>query len=124
MLTGNPDLIAQLLDKLMSNAVEFSNKQDAVKVRLTFDQDDALLRVINDGPSLPIEMQDQLFDSMVSVRKEYDGNTSHLGLGLYIAKIITQFHGGTIKVSDREDTQGVIVTLRIPLLRLSTKLRK
>ena len=95
-----------------------------LRALLTVEKENALLRVINDGPCLPLEMQDKLFDSMVSVRKDYDSNQTHLGLGLYIAKIITEFHGGTIVASDREDTQGVIVTLRIPLMRLSMKLKR
>ena len=122
MLSGIPDLIAQLLDKLVSNAVEFSTGQNPIKIRLTVDEGIAILRVINDGPGLPLEMRDKLFDSMVSVRASHDSSNSHLGLGLYIARIITDFHGGTISAADREDTEGVIVTVKIPLMRLSIKL--
>ena len=39
-------------------------------------------------------MQDQLFDSMVSVRARGDGGEPHLGLGLYIVRVIAEFHGG------------------------------
>ena len=98
-LTGIPELIVQLLDKLVGNAVEFSSESDAIRVRLTVDSDDAVLRVINSGPSLPDEMSDQLFDSMISVRESQSSDNSHLGLGLYIARIITDFHGGTIRLS-------------------------
>jgi two-component system sensor histidine kinase ChvG len=61
---------------------------------------------------------------MLSVREsddKHDGD--HLGLGLYIARVITEFHGGTIHAANREDTRGVIVTVVIPLMRITSKLR-
>ena len=122
-VTGIPDLIAQLFDKLTSNAVEFSLPDTVIKVRLTVEGQVAVLRVMNAGPGLPENMRENLFDSMVSIRKEYDGSSSHLGLGLYIAKVIAEFHGGEIKLSNREDSRGVVATVRIPLMRLSSKLR-
>ncbi len=115
-LSGAPDLIAQLMDKLIDNAVEFAVTGSAVKVRLTLEQGQAVLRVINDGPGLP-QSEDKLFDSMVSKRPGLDSSSSHLGMGLYIASVITDFHGGSIEAQNREDTQGVIVTVRLPLMR-------
>lgn len=122
-VTGLPDLIAQLFDKLISNAVEFSLPNTVIKVRLTIEQEAAILRVMNEGPGLPEDMRESLFDSMVSIRTQYDGDSSHLGLGLYIAKVVADFHGGDIKLSNREDSHGVVATVMIPLMRLSSKLR-
>lgn len=118
-LDGIPDLIAQMLDKLVSNAVEFARDNTPVKVRLTLEADYAVIRVINDGPGLPDSMRDRLFDSMVSVRDKDAGDGSHLGLGLYIARIIAEFHGGYIHAGDREDARGVIVTVQLPVIRLT-----
>jgi signal transduction histidine kinase len=123
-VTGIPELIAQLLDKLIGNAVEFSEPEDAIKVRLTCDKTQATLRVINSGVELPAGMSDQLFDSMVSVRGDNPhSDTNHLGLGLYIAKVIAEFHAGSIQAANREDTRGVIVTMVIPIMRITSKLR-
>ena len=117
-ITGIPELIAQLLDKLVDNAVSFSENGE-VRVRLHVENDMAMLRVMNEGRNLPRGIG--LFESMVSVRK--DKGDSHLGLGLYIAKVIAGFHGGTIELNNRSDTQGVIATLGLPLLRLTSRLR-
>jgi two-component system sensor histidine kinase ChvG len=122
-ITGLPDLIAQLFDKLISNAVEFSLPGKVIKIRLTIEKEVAILRVMNEGPGLPEDMRENLFDSMVSIRTEYDGDSSHLGLGLYIAKVVANFHGGDIKLSNREDSHGVVATVMIPVMRLSSKLR-
>ena len=117
-ITGIPELIAQLLDKLIDNAVSFSNNGE-VRVRLHIENDMAMLRVMNEGLNLPTGIG--LFESMVSVRQ--DRGDSHLGLGLYIAKVIAEFHGGSIDLDNRSDTQGVIATLGLPLLRLTSRLR-
>jgi signal transduction histidine kinase len=123
-VTGIPELIAQLLDKLISNAVEFSKPGEAIKVRLTGDKKQAVLRVINCGVELPRDSEDQLFDSMLSIRdSDVKDDADHLGLGLYIARVITEFHGGTIHAANREDTRGVIITVTIPLMRITSKLR-
>ena len=110
------------MDKLIGNATEFSTANSTIGIRLTKENDEAVIRVINEGPALPDAMRDKLFDSMISVRQNRDASSSHLGLGLYIAKVITHFHGGKINIKNREDVSGVIVTVSIPLMRLTTKL--
>lgn len=120
-VTGIPELMAQLLDKLVDNAVGFSTA-DEVKVRLSAEENMAFIRVMNEGPKLPdMQGENTLFDSMTSLRQDESG--SHLGLGLYIARVIADFHGATLTIADREDVQGVTVTLCVPILRLTSKLR-
>jgi len=111
---GAPDLMAQMLDKLVANAVEFRTGGDIV---VTVEASDATARlsVSNEGPILPAEMADRLFDSMVSVREPGNAGTPHLGLGLYIVRLIAQFHGGTARADNRNDVAGVVVTVTLPL---------
>lgn len=112
-LHGSPDLYAQMLDKLAANAVDFAT-QDPIQVRLYAKGGEAILTVSNAGPRLPESMQGKLFESMVSVRK--DGSAEpHLGLGLYIVRLVAEFHGGTAEALDREDGSGVVVRIRTPL---------
>jgi signal transduction histidine kinase len=63
---------------------------------------------------LPEAMRDKLFQSMVSVRRERDreGKSSepHLGLGLYVARLIAEFHGGAIGAKNLASGDGVAVT--------------
>jgi signal transduction histidine kinase len=112
-LAGSPELFAQMLDKLAANAVDFSSGDEPVRVVLERQEDGAIIRMSNTGPLLPRDMQERLFESMVSVRKE-SGSGPHLGLGLYIARLIAQFHGGRISAANREDASGVVVTVRFP----------
>jgi dedicated sortase system histidine kinase len=99
---GVADLIAQLLDKLVANANDFANPATPIEITLQTHADKAILRVVNQGPPLPEDMQDSLFDSMVSVRSQ-KGDEPHLGLGLYIVRLITEFHHGRVEALNRND---------------------
>ena len=104
---GAPDLLAQLLDKLVENAVDFASTGTAIRISLAADGDRARLRVENDGPPLPEALRDSLFGSMVSHRGELAGAVPHLGLGLYIARLIAEFHGGTLRAENLPGNRGV-----------------
>jgi dedicated sortase system histidine kinase len=116
-VSGSPDLGAQMLDKLVENAVEFSPAGAAVRVRLQDQGRYALLAVQNRGPALPAAMRARLFESMVSVRDSRAGAAPHLGLGLYVARLIAEFHGGAIEAADAPGADGVIVRVHLPLTR-------
>jgi len=114
LIDGAPDLVAQMLDKLVANAHEFAPPGTPVEVRLAAVGPRARVEVDNEGPRLPEGMRDRLFDSMVSVRPESGGEVPHLGLGLYIVRLIAEFHGGTVRADDRADGRGVIVAVELP----------
>ena len=111
LIDGSPELIVQMLDKLVDNAVDFSGPGDEISVRLAVRDREALMSVHNPGPPLPARMRSQLFDSMVSVRS--DDADRHLGLGLFIARLIAGGHGGSISAFDADG--GVTFEVRIPL---------
>jgi dedicated sortase system histidine kinase len=107
---GAPELIIQMLDKLVDNAVDFSKPGDRIVIRLMQDGDCLTLSASNPGPPLPDKMRTQLFDSMISVRSR--GNDEHLGLGLYIARLIAEGHGGSIRAENTDD--GVTFEVQLP----------
>lgn len=110
---GAPDLAAQLLDKLAANAVDFSAPGAAIGVSVEHEVagagNMARVSVENQGPPLPEQMRATLFESMVSVRKER-GGAPHLGLGLYIARLIAEFHGGSVRADNLPAGGGVVVS--------------
>jgi dedicated sortase system histidine kinase len=110
MLHGAPELIVQMLDKLVDNAIEFTGPGDTIDVALARQPDKIVISVTNPGPPLPDDMRGELFDSMVSVRTgEAD---KHLGLGLYVARIIAEGHDGKIDANNVEG--GVRFTVTLP----------
>ena len=115
-LTGVPDLIAQMLDKLVANAADFARAGTTIEIELRATANDATLSVRNAGPRIPAEIKQRLFQSMASVRPPAGDDEPHLGLGLYIAHLIAEFHHGRISARDREDIEGVEVEVRLPRL--------
>ena len=116
-MLGAPDLLAQLLDKLVDNALGFARAGTPVLVSLARHGRLAALSVANSGPRLPAEMEGRLFESMVSVRPPgaSAAGEPHLGFGLYIVRLIADFHGGSAAAHDRPDGDGVIVSVTLPL---------
>jgi two-component system sensor histidine kinase ChvG len=112
---GAPDLVAQLLDKLVDNALGFARAGTPVRVELEREGGTAALWVENQGPPLPELMQGRLFESMVSIRPAAAEGEPHLGLGLYIVRLIAAFHGGTATARNRGDGDGVLVGVSLPL---------
>ncbi len=115
MLNGSPDLIAQLFDKLVNNAISFHKADTAIETELSCNTSQLVLSVSNQGPVLPQHMQQQLFDSMVSVRDKQD-DQPHLGLGLYIVRLISEFHHGKVRAFNRNDNSGVTFEICLPKL--------
>ena len=90
---GAPDLIAQMLDKLVENAVDFCPASGSITVRLARAGSNYELSVANDGPPIPEAMLGRLFESLFEHREGRD-DRPHFGLGLYIVRLIAEFHGG------------------------------
>lgn len=120
-LTGNPELLAQMLEKVLANAVEFSDNNAPITIHCKTFDNKMILTINNIGPSLPDEMQERLFDSMVSLRKpdnaEHNNKQPHLGLGLYIARLIAEFHQGSIAIDNNAEKNGVVVAITLPLVK-------
>jgi two-component system, OmpR family, sensor histidine kinase ChvG len=112
---GAPDLMVQLLDKLIENAVDFCPKEGTVTVRLEHVQANYCLQVANDGPLIPEALMGRLFESLFEQRQGGD-DKPHFGLGLYIVRLIAEFHGGTAVAANRDDGSGVVFTITLPLI--------
>tara|TARA_B110000908_G_scaffold87376_1_gene104304 strand:+ start:8148 stop:10229 length:2082 start_codon:yes stop_codon:yes gene_type:complete len=114
IIQAAPDLLVQMLDKLVENAASFCPENGCIEIGLTIDSQQLIITVANDGPALPEKMQGQLFDNMVSVR-EKNNDASHLGLGLHIVNLIVKYHNGNIQAQNQATGNGVIFTINFPL---------
>ena len=113
-LHGAPELIAQALDKLFSNAVSFTPEDGWIRLSLRQEGEEAVLDMTNPGPPLPEAMQERLFDSLVSVREDRGHEDApHLGLGLYVVRLIVERHRGRAEARNLDDGSGVVFTLRL-----------
>lgn len=116
-----PELLAQALDKLVDNAISLSGPDDKVSLSLLSNAEHIELAVQNSGSRLPAEFQGRLFNSLVSLRENHAKSLSsvpHLGLGLYIVRLVAQAHGGQASAHNLPGQAGVEFTLRLPLKKL------
>ncbi|MEM7081478.1 MAG: ATP-binding protein [Pseudomonadota bacterium] len=107
------DLLAQMMDKLVENAVDFTPPGGAISFSLERYPRNYTLRVANEGPELPAQMHARLFDSLISVR-ESGSDGAHLGFGLFIARLVTTLHSGQISARNLPDGSGVEFMIVLP----------
>ncbi len=107
---GSPELLVQLLDKLVDNARDFTPPQGRIDVRLHRSQEQLELSVFNEGSSLPESLASDIFSPFVSMRAgQQEG---HLGQGLLIVKLIAEHHNGHVLATNEAD--GVRFAVLLP----------
>ncbi len=114
---GAPELIHQALDKLVDNALGFCPPGGWIKLALELKLGSVDLVLSNNGPPLPQKMQDRLFDSLISVRDGRATVSPHLGLGLYIVRLVAELHQGDASASNLPDMAGVEFRMRLKGMR-------
>jgi two-component system, OmpR family, sensor histidine kinase ChvG len=114
-MRGAPDLLVQLLDKLVENAVDFCPSAGMITVRLERIEGNYVLQVQNDGPPIPQALHGRLFESLFEQRQGRD-DKPHFGLGLYIVRLVAEFHGGTAVAANRSDDTGALFSVTLPLI--------
>ena len=116
IIKGSLDHLAQMLDKLIDNAVQFSEQYKPVVVKITQNDKNAEISVLNYGRELPKHINStRLFDPMVSCGKN-NAQHSNLGLGLFVVRLIVEYHQGKVWAENRVDASGVQVTVSIPCM--------
>lgn len=112
LLTGNKTQLTQLVSVLLDNAIRHSPGGE-IEVSLKHQGHTAVLTVVNEGEEIPHDKQEHLFDRFYRVDEARNGEGQHYGLGLSIAKAVTEKHGGSISVSCHDGK--VQFTVSIPV---------
>lgn len=102
IIMGDESRLARLLGNLVDNAVSFSPPGGLVEIGAVRVGDEVLISVQDEGPGVPVEAREAIFNRFHSIRPEEDFGR-HSGLGLAIAKAIVEAHDGRIEIEDRED---------------------
>lgn len=95
-ISGEKDQIKKLISILMDNAIKYTNKNGKIKVSLTVEKNKARLEVKNTGEGIEREHLEKIFERFYRVDNSRDRETGGYGLGLSIAKAITEEHKGRI----------------------------
>ena len=101
------ELFAEMLDKLVANAMEFSFENTPILISLNQSAKQYCLTVRNSGPTIAKKNRKKIFQSLVSIRTNRQSTGTNLGLGLYVVKLIAEFHQARVKVQNLDDGSGV-----------------
>jgi signal transduction histidine kinase len=112
---GNPDELHRMVLNLLDNAVRHTPPGSAIELRLRAEGNDAIVEVADDGPGVPPELREQIFERFV--RGEGPADTAvggGSGLGLAIVSAVAASHGGSAEVGEAEQG-GAVFRVRLPL---------
>jgi signal transduction histidine kinase len=111
VVEGDADRLRQVLGNLAANSAAAG--ATTARVQLTADRTTATIRFADDGPGLPPEMADTLFERFVRGDRSRSGTGA--GLGLSIVRAVVAAHGGEVAAGNGPPLGGAVVTVRLPL---------
>ncbi|GAA1265776.1 hypothetical protein GCM10009609_31170 [Pseudonocardia aurantiaca] len=111
VVRGSGEQLRRLVANLVDNAVRHA--QTTVVVRLAQRDRDAVLEVADDGPGIPVEHREAVFDRFTRLDEARDRDAGGSGLGLAIARDIAAHHGGTLVVAGGPPGAGLRAVLPI-----------
>ncbi|WP_304165208.1 stimulus-sensing domain-containing protein [Phenylobacterium aquaticum] len=112
LVSGREGPIAQVFRNLIDNARSFSLAGGEVRVRLERQKGEAVAVVEDDGPGVPPDNLETVFERFYTSRPKGAAFGGNSGLGLSIARQIVAAHGGTIRAENRLDAQGAVLGAR------------
>jgi signal transduction histidine kinase len=118
---GNPDELHRMVLNLLDNAARHTPPGAKIELRLRAAGGDAVVEVADDGPGVPAELREQIFERFV--RGEGPADTAvggGSGLGLAIVRAVATSHGGRAEVGE-SDMGGALFSVRLPLRSKSEK---
>jgi signal transduction histidine kinase len=114
-ILGDASRLQQVMVNLLANAVKFTPEEGRIRISVQRVDGWAEIRVADSGIGIPADFLPHVFDRF----RQADPTTAHthggLGLGLTIAKHLTQLHGGEIRAESAGVGQGATFVLRLPL---------
>ncbi|WP_127503038.1 sensor histidine kinase [Actinoplanes solisilvae] len=113
-IRGDASALAQMVRNLADNAARHATSKVAVGVRVNGDAVE--LTVDDDGPGIPADQRERVFDRFVRLDEARARDAGGSGLGLAIVKEVVAAHGGTVVVSSSE-LGGARFTVRLPAFR-------
>jgi PAS domain S-box-containing protein len=115
LISGDADRLQQVVWNILSNAAKFTPSGGKIEISVNQTSAQVQIQVTDSGPGIDPAFLPHVFERF----RQADGSTTRthggLGLGLAIVRHLVELHGGTIAVENRENRQGAIFTVRLPL---------
>lgn len=121
---GNDDLLETIVDSIVDNAVAVSPADGSIAVTVRQRDGEAVCYIEDDGPGLPAETIDRIFDRYTSYQpatnggigadEEADGRSARFGIGLWVVRRNVEALGGQIRAENRS-LGGLRIVMTLPL---------
>ncbi len=115
-LKGNAERLAQVFGNLLSNALSFSPPEGRVIVRVIDQADKIWIQVEDQGPGIPENKLQTVFERFYTERPQHEGYGLHSGLGLSISKQIVEAHSGKIWAENLRKEDGSVAGARFNVI--------
>ena len=106
-IMGNATALTGALSNLIANAVEAGAKR--IILKLTRTKEAVVFSVANDGPRIPDELKEKIFEPF------YTSKSSGTGLGLAVVSAVTKVHQGVLSLDEWNETFATVFNIAIPL---------
>jgi two-component system, sensor histidine kinase and response regulator len=113
IVRADPALLRRVVDNLITNAIKFSPPHTTIEVVLAHKSGQMLLEVLDQGPGVPEEARERIFEKFEIVKMRATGGPQ-TGLGLPFCRMVVEAHGGTISCLPR-DPAGSRFHVLLPL---------
>jgi PAS domain S-box-containing protein len=115
-VSGDPDRLQQVVWNLLSNSIKFTPRGGKVQLRLSRVNSHVEITVSDTGCGIAREFLPVVFERFRQADATFAREQGGLGLGLAIAKQLTELHGGTIEVASDGPGRGATFTVKLPLM--------
>ena len=118
---GNPDELHRMVLNLLDNAVRHTPSGSTIELRLRVEGANAVVEVADDGPGVPPELREHVFERFV--RGDGPADTAvggGSGLGLAIVSAVAGSHGGSVEVAE-PGQGGALFRIRLPLRKSASE---
>lgn len=109
---GDAGQLTRVVRNLLDNALRHGSSR--IDIELAEGDDSAVLTVTDDGPGVPAELRERIFERFARADDAREASTGGTGLGLAIARELVQLHGGSL-VLDADHVGGASFVVRLPL---------
>jgi two-component system, sensor histidine kinase len=113
---GDETRLEQVVTNLVGNALKYTPEDGVIRVRVTADGSDAVLRVEDSGIGLPPALLPRVFDLFVQGDRGVERATGGLGIGLTLVRRLVELHGGNVQAASEGVDRGSVFTVRLPLV--------
>lgn len=108
---GDAIALQEMFNNLLDNAIRYTQEGGTVTVHIGYESGHAVLRIEDNGPGIPPEHREQVFERFYRVLGSGERGS---GLGLAIVREVAKLHGTEVELSDGARGRGTVVAVRFP----------